>query len=369
MRFFIIVREHSFCSTIFVKKIEAPFSLVWYHTYSVTMAQTSTPSHCDIIDGKVDARVLKRVTKAPVEGKPRNKKGDPIFPLPYLPHCVDYSRCCQALLLNGHLFTPCLTTPSKGRRFCKPCEKSNFKYGNIEDRKKVEIGEFVQPNGKKREIMYCEFLEKRHIQKHEVLMRIQECLDPVLANLITIPEEYFSPTSHTRKRQKTREIEEEAAEDLEEIEQEIDDVFPPPKIFLEEMDSQGRTFFEYVGGYYYFDKDNKLFQVIPFANEYAEVGTWNPETKQPEIKRYSSDYESDEDDGSVSSYEEVEYTVFSHDDKKYVYNEEELIIYELLLTYDDKQKDEDELEAEAELGKEMGKWDPKSKKPIWHPSS
>ena len=71
-------------------------------------------------------------------------------------------------------------------------------------------------------------------------------------------------------------------------------------------------------------------------------------------QEYSSDYESDEDDGSVSSYEEVEYTVFSHDDKKYVYNEEELIIYELLLTYDEKQKDEDEPEAEAELEK---KWE------------
>ena len=42
-----------------------------------------------------------------------------------------------------------------------------------------------------------------------------------------------------------------------------------------------------------FDKDNKL-SSYPFANEYAEVGM-NPETKQPEIKRYSSDYESDDE--------------------------------------------------------------------------
>lgn len=348
--------------------------------------------HQYIIDDKVDGRALKMITKLPEPGKPRNKKGDPVFPLPYLPECVDYSRCCQALVLNGQLFTPCLTTPAKGNEFCKQCKRTNFKYGLLKDRRECAVGIFKQPGGKKVEIQYGEFLEKRGLTKAQVMERISACLEPELSSRIEIPESYFETASRkasTKKRgrpskypmpafsgdfdeivgaaedytsklvrdtmgtrgpstQEERSVEEES---LEEIEQEIDDVFPPPKIDFEEKDSQGRTFFTYPydGGYYYFDESHDLYRLV-FEDEYAKVGMWDVEKNEPvfvENSGSSSDSDSDEE-------EEVEYNVFVHNGKKYVYNETERLIHELLIEDD-----------EPVLGEEVGNWDAETNAPIW----
>ena len=145
---------------------------------------TTRVPHCDIISGKVDGRALKKITKIPEPGKPKNKKGDPVLPLPYLPECVDYSRCCQALILNGHLFTPCLTTPPRGEEFCKQCTRTKFKYGLLRDRESCKAGQFKQPGGKKEEIKYGEFLEKRNIKREEVMERINAYLDPEVSCLL-----------------------------------------------------------------------------------------------------------------------------------------------------------------------------------------
>jgi len=352
--------------------------------------------HQYIIEDKVDGRALKKITKATEPGKPRNKKGDPVFPLPYLPECIDYSRCCQALVLNGQLFTPCLTTPTKGNEFCKQCVRTNFKYGLLKDREECAVGIFKQPGGKKEEIQYGEFLEKRGITKEQVIERIKACLEPELSSRIVIPESYFETTpqkSRSRSRNRrskkhksmlssdfdeiigaaedytsklvrdamgTRGGEEERnamdydheEESLEEIEEEIDDVFPPPKIDFEEKDSQGRTFFTYPydGGYYYFDESHDLYRLV-FKDEYAKVGVWNVEKNEPVLDVKDSDSSSDSDD---EEEEEVEYNVFVHNGKKYVYNETELLIHELLIEDD-----------EPVLGDEVGNWDTETKLPVW----
>ena len=363
------------------------------------MPKPPTPEktvHQYIIGNKVDGRALKKITKLPEPGKPRNKKGDPVFPLPYLPECVDYSRCCQALTLNGHLFTPCLTTPAKGEEFCKQCVRTKFKYGLMKHRQECEVGKFRQPGGKKEEILYGEFLEKRGFTRTQVMERITACLEPTLSSRIVIPETYFETTTRettTRKRgrpakkykpvvsgdfdeiigaaedytsklvrdaMKARESmtqeerdaldrdEEEDEESLEEIQQEVDDVFPPPKIDFEEKDSQGRTFFTYPldGGYYYYDESYHLYRLV-LKDEYAKVGVWDIEKQQPVMDAESSDEDEEEE-------EEVEYNVFVHNGKKYVYNEQELNIHELLIEDD-----------EPVLGEDVGTWDAGKSAPVW----
>lgn len=376
------------------------------------LGQSSIPKydqrHPDIVNGKVDARCLKRVKKKQAN---EGKKTEQQIHLPYLPDCVDYSRCCQALLLNGNLFTPCLTTPTKGEMYCKPCTRSKFKYGTLEDRKAVPVGEFRQPGGKKEEITYGEYLKKKKTTIEEVQERIGACLEPFLANMIIIPQEYLefsdsdSPPSrrHGRSPKKRKpivygdfdesmsaaedythflvreamEAREEmtpqerekidknkaAAEDeesLEEIQEERDDVFPPPKIILEPEDEKGRVFFEYVDGwYYYFDKRNILYRMIG-EDDYIKVGIWDPETQQPSIATSDSESDSDEE----SEYEEVSYNMFLYNGVNYVYNDEELVLYKLKVGEVDENGD-----CEPDLGDEVGTWDKEKKSPVWDVSN
>lgn len=359
--------------------------------------------HPDIVNGKVDARCLKRVKqKQSNEGK---KIEQQIY-LPYLPDCVDYSRCCQALLLNGNLFTPCLTTPAKGGMYCKPCARTKFKYGTLEDRKAVPVGEFRQPNGKKEEITYGEYLKKKKTTIEEVQERIGACLEPLLANMIVIPEKQLeipdmdSPSTRRRGRprkmrkpivcgdfeeslsaaedythflvseameerekmtpREREELDKEDEESLEEIQEERDDVFPPPKIILEPEDEEGRVFFEYVDGwYYYFDKRNILYRMIG-EDDYIKVGIWDSQTQQPSIATSDSESDSDEE----SEYEEVSYNMFLYNGVNYVYNDEELVLYKLKMGEVDENGD-----CEPDLGDEVGTWDKAKKCPVWEVSN
>jgi len=144
------------------------------------------------------AKDLKKLTyKETRTIKKGKKEGEEIeedvqFELPYLPHCVNYSKCCQAIRVNGGLMTPCLTRPSKGSMYCKSCEKEGLKYGTLDDRKKVSIGDYkVEIAGKektmtKKEISYGTWLSKRGIERDFVEKLIA---DHGLE--LTIPDSYY----------------------------------------------------------------------------------------------------------------------------------------------------------------------------------
>jgi hypothetical protein len=137
---------------------------------------------------KVCSKLLKgltmKSTKATKDGE--EKETDTVLELPYLPHCINYS-CCQALKLNGNLFTPCMTRPSKGSDYCKVCTKGGLKYGTIADREKCVPGEYVDPSGKK-EISYGTWLQKRDLEQSFVLGLIKE----KFGDDVTIPESYLA---------------------------------------------------------------------------------------------------------------------------------------------------------------------------------
>ena len=176
---------------------------------------------------KVPAKLLKKlVVKTGVVKQRKVKQKDDtvkvvdyeetnLVDLPYLPHCVDYSECCQGIVANGNLFTPCLTRPSKGSEYCKLCAKNNFKYGTLQDREKCEVGKYqvqmdttVQVKDKetnevstvektitKKEISYGTWLQKRKMDRAFVEALIAEHgLD------ITIPESYFEVNKTKAKR-------------------------------------------------------------------------------------------------------------------------------------------------------------------------
>ena len=114
---------------------------------------------------------------------------------------IDYSKCCQAIVLNGNLFTPCLESPAKDSACCRACIRNGLKYGVLSDRKDCEIGKYVQPKGKKKEILYGEFLKKQNITIEKVVERIEMSLGPELAEYIIIPDEYLKlPVKIKKKR-------------------------------------------------------------------------------------------------------------------------------------------------------------------------
>ena len=146
---------------------------------------------------KLDSKMLKKIV---VKETKKNKKGetvvsDKVIDMPYLPHCVDYSNTCQALSLSGGLYTPCLTRPVKGGNFCKSCEKCAFKYGKIGDRETVNMGEYVDPSGKK-EISWGTWLSRRDMTRETVEDLIQEAV----GDAIVIPDSYYDVDKKKSKR-------------------------------------------------------------------------------------------------------------------------------------------------------------------------
>lgn len=145
--------------------------------------------------GKLTSKTLK---SKPLVYKTQNEAGEEVeksVDLPYLPCCVDYSGTCQALKVNGGLFTPCLTRPSKDSQFCKICAKQGFKYGKIENREGMPVSCYVDPNGKK-EISYGTYLQKRDISREAVEQLIKE----TYGDEVEIPEHYWNVDKAKGKR-------------------------------------------------------------------------------------------------------------------------------------------------------------------------
>ena len=137
---------------------------------------------------------LKELKSNPLEYtiNEKNKDGveEPVtksIDLPWLPDCIDYSCGCQALKVNGGLFTPCTTRPSKDSNFCKVCEKQDLKYGKISDRSTTPVPCYVDPNGKN-EISFGTYCAKRGLDRDMVIHLIQE----KYGNRVIIPEHYWN---------------------------------------------------------------------------------------------------------------------------------------------------------------------------------
>lgn len=146
-------------------------------------------------EGKLSSKVIK---SKPIVYKTKNEAGEETeksVDLPYLPCCVDYTGTCQALKVNGGLFTPCLTRPAKNSEFCKICEKQGFKYGKIEDRNGMPVSCYVDPNEKK-EISFGTYLQKRDIPREAVEQLIKEAF----GDEIQIPEHYWNVDKAKGKR-------------------------------------------------------------------------------------------------------------------------------------------------------------------------
>jgi hypothetical protein len=145
--------------------------------------------------GKLSSKMLK---SKPLVYKTQNETGEEVeksVDLPYLPCCVDYSGTCQALKVNGGLFTPCLTRPAKDSQFCKICAKQGFKYGKIENREGVPVSCYVDPSGKK-EISYGTYLQKRDISRETV----EKLIKDTYGDEVEIPEHYWNVDKAKGKR-------------------------------------------------------------------------------------------------------------------------------------------------------------------------
>lgn len=110
-----------------------------------------------------------------------------VIELPYLPDCIDYSCTCQALKVNGGLFTPCLTRPSKDSEYCKTCAKAEFRYGKLGDRVNVPVSCYADPKGKQ-EISYGTYISKRGLTREQA----EQLIKDTYGDAITIPEHYWN---------------------------------------------------------------------------------------------------------------------------------------------------------------------------------
>jgi len=84
------------------------------------------------------------------------------------PHCIPYcgiiyDNLCKGIVYNHGLYTQCKKNVSG--EFCNNCQKQ--KYGNIEDRKRFEVGKFVTNNGKK-EVKYEDYVKKSGLPINDI---------------------------------------------------------------------------------------------------------------------------------------------------------------------------------------------------------
>jgi len=255
--------------------------------------QKVVPRSRYIIGGKVDGRALKTVTMTTSMMKPsKRKQQSRVLSLPYLPESIDYSKCCQAIILNGHLFTPCLESPAKDSLYCKACIRNGFKYGLLSDRKDCEIGKYVQPKGKKKEILYGEYLQKQNIDIDKVIERIEICLGPELAEHIFIPDEYLVVPTEVKKK-RIRPAKE-----------------PKPIV----------------------DADAVL--CASGKDDEVEIDHQEPkkkkERKEAEEKAAEDDQSETEDETHTFEYDGLTFRLFMHEGKKYVFDDDDMEIYEVI---------------------------------------
>lgn len=150
-------------------------------------------------DAKIESNQLKQLTIKVTKTKKTGEEHevDEQVELPYLPHCIDYTKSCQAIAFNGGLMTPCPKRRCKNSEFCKGCSKGT-PYGTIADREAATIGSYtVEVGGKKKaEISYGTYLAKRGTERTFV----EDLLTQHFGDAVTIPESYYSVDKAKAKR-------------------------------------------------------------------------------------------------------------------------------------------------------------------------
>ena len=111
--------------------------------------------------------------------------------MPFLPGCVDYSNTCQALQVNGSLYSPCLTRVTDGVTICKRCTNAGIKYGTIQDRDSAE----ADTKYKRNKINYGTWCAKHGIPAEFVKSWLSENFPTIV-----IPEEEWIVKKKTQRR-------------------------------------------------------------------------------------------------------------------------------------------------------------------------
>jgi len=121
---------------------------------------------------KVEEKSAKR-EKPEKREKPAKEASDKWeCPFPYSGSCDD--SLCHGLLQNQQQYTQCKKSPVNGGEFCKMCQKNADEndgipeYGTIEQRKAVDIFEYVTPKGRK-PLSFAKIMRKYGVTKEQVL--------------------------------------------------------------------------------------------------------------------------------------------------------------------------------------------------------
>lgn len=331
--------------------------------------------------GKMSSKELKakpmvfRATEA-------EEEVEKVIELPYLPDCIDYSCTCQALKVNGGLFTPCLTRPSKDSEFCKTCAKAEFRYGKLGDRVNVPVSCYADPKGKQ-EISYGTYISKRGLTREQA----EQLIKDTYGDAITIPEHYWNvdKTKAARGVKKTKSVATSSDGETSSVEgaegnadqpkkkrgrprknPEAGDEPPKPKgkrgrpkkteKVTEEASEPVANEEDWMANIAQ-DEEEEASEKVPETKK-VPVPTKKPVKKapkkkapepqpkpepEPEPEEEVEDHSDDEDEE-----EDEDMTYFSYKGKKYGYDEEN-VLYEI---------GEDDFKV-------VGKWDPETKKPVF----
>lgn len=166
---------------------------------STQVAEADEAAPVAATDTKLESSKLKELTIKVTKTKKTGEEHevDEQVELPYLPHCIDYTKSCQAIAFNGGLMTPCPKRRCKNSEFCKGCSKGT-PYGTIADREAAPLGSYsVEISGKKKsEISYGTYLAKRGTERTFV----EDLLTQHFGDAITIPESYYTIDQAKAKR-------------------------------------------------------------------------------------------------------------------------------------------------------------------------
>ena len=297
-----------------------------------------------------------------------------VIELPYLPDCIDYSCTCQALKVNGGLFTPCLTRPSKDSEFCKTCAKADFRYGKMCDRVNVPVSCYADPKGKQ-EISYGTYISKRGLTREQA----EELIKDTYGDVITIPEHYWNvdKTKAARGVKKTKSVATSSDGETSSVESgegnaeqpkkkrgrprknpEAADAAPKPKgkrgrpkkteKVTEEVSQEVANEEDWMADIA--QDEEEASEKVPETKKVPEKKPVKkaPKKKVPEPEPEPEPEEDEVEEPSDDEEEDEDMTYFSYKGKKYGYDEEN-VLYEI--------GDDD--------FKVVGKWDPEAKKPVF----
>ena len=114
---------------------------------------------------------VERVERKSSVKRVKTNVAKPAFALPYNGECA--ADCCCALRQNNGLYTQCQIVVD-GVKFCKQCQISADKndgmpeYGTIEQRKAVDMFEYIDPKGRK-QVHYTKVMKKLKLTQEQVL--------------------------------------------------------------------------------------------------------------------------------------------------------------------------------------------------------